>query len=217
MIKRVVGLHFSPLGGTAKITEQIVEEIAAALNSNCVEPVRCECLDMLHFGTEAPKFDEETVAVVGMPTNVGKLPLPAIKMIRSLDGSGAMTVAMVTYGARTYGNALYELYNKIEEQGFVVVGAAAFIARHKRKDNSLPRPDLQDLEAIKEFSKKTAGKLNRLSGSSVDGLRIKPAPLTLAGRMPVHRVSRISPKAAAITELALERASFGRREPEWFL
>ena len=217
MIKRVVGLHFSLLGGTAKITEQIVEEIAAQLNSNSVEKVKRECYDMLKFGTEAPEFGEETIAVIGMPTNVGKLPLPAIKMIKSLEGAGAMTVALVTYGARTYGNALYELYNYIEEQGFVVVGAGAFVAKHKRKDDSLPRPDLQDLEAIREFSRMTAGKLNRLSGSSVDGLRIKPAPLTLAGRMPVHRVSKISPKAAAIAELALERASFGRKEPEWFL
>lgn len=217
MIKRVVGLHFSPLGGTAKITEQIVEEVATALNSNCVEPVKYECLDMLQFGTEAPSFDEETVAIVGMPTNIGKLPLPAIKMIKSLEGAGALTVAMVTYGARSYGNALFELYNKIEEQGFVVVGAAAFIARHKRKDGSLPRPDLQDLDSIREFAKHTAGKLNRLSGSSVDGLRIKPAPLTLAGRMPVHRISKVSPKAAAIAELTLERVNFGRKEPEWFL
>lgn len=217
MIKRVVGLHFSPMGGTAKITNQIVKEIAANLSKDSLEPIVCECYDMLNYGSGRPSFDEETIAVVGMPVNVGKIPLPALKMLNSINGNGAMTAAVVSYGGRAYGNALYELYSCIEEQGFVVIGAGAFIARHGARGRALVRPDLQDLEAIKEFSKHASGKLKRLTGSSVDGLRIKPAPLTLAGRMPVHKISKVSPRAAAVAELTLERVNIKRKEPEWFL
>lgn len=217
MIRKVVGLHFSPRGGTAKITEQIVKEVANRLNQEMVEEVKGSCFDMLNYGLVPPKFDEETIAIIGMPVNVGKIPLPAIKMLNSIEGSGAMTIVMVSYGGRTYGNALYELYNCVEKQNFVIVGAGAFIARHGRKEGALPRPDVQDLAAIREFSKHTSNKLLRLSGSSVEGLKIKPAPLSLAGRMPNHRISKISPKAAAMAEITLERANLKRREPEWFL
>lgn len=216
MIKKVVGLHFSPRGGTAKIIEQIVKEIAKDLNSESVEEVKGVCYDMLNYGESAPSFDEETIAIIGMPVNVGKIPLPAIKMLRNIEGNGAMTAAIVSYGGNSYGNALYELYSYIEEKGFVVIGAAAFVAKHSKRENS-ERPDLQDHVAIREFSKSASGKLLRLSGSSIEGLRIKPAPLTLEGRMPVHKISKLSPKAAAIAELTLERVNIKRKEPEWFL
>ena len=217
MIKRVVGLHFSPRGGTAKITEQIVKEVVNNLQPESVEDITGACYDMLSYGTVPPHFDEETIAIIGMPVNVGKIPLPALKMLRNISGSGALTVTLVSYGGRTYGNALYELYNCVSDQGFVVVGAGAFIARHGHKEGSLPRPDVQDLADIREFCKHTSNKLLRLSGSTIEGLRIKPAPLSLAGRMPIHRVSKISPKAAAIAEITIERANLKRKDPEWFL
>lgn len=217
MIKRVVGLHFSPKGGTAKITEQIAKEIANNLNQESAMEVSGECYDMLAFGQVPPHFDEETVVVIGMPVNVGKIPLPALKMLRSIEGNTAMTIAIVSYGGRSYGNALYELYNCVEDRGFVVVGAGAFIARHGRKEGNLPRPDVRDLADIRLFSKHTSNKLMRLAGSSIEGLKIKPAPLSLSGRMPVHRISKISPKAAAVAEITIERANLKRKDPEWFL
>lgn len=216
MIKRVVGLHFSLRGGTAKITEQVVKEIAKILSSESAIEVEGICYDMLNYGASAPSFDEETIAVIGIPVNVGKIPLPVIRMLRNIDGNGAMTIAMVTYGGNSYGNALYELYSYMEENGFAVIGAGAFIAKHSKKEEK-ERPDFQDVIAIREFIKSASGKLLRLSGSSIEGLRIKPAPLTLAGRMPVHIISKVSPKAAATAELTLERINIKRKEPEWFL
>lgn len=215
MIKRVVALHFSPLGGTAKITDRIARGIAADLNRAFACDVAMESYDVLDFIDDIPEFDEETIAIIGMPVYVGKIPLPAIKLLRQLEGNGAMTITLVSYGTPTYGNALYELFNYSEELGFKVVGAGAFIARHGL--NNLSRPDLRDIEAMEEFCIATAGKLKRLSGCEVEGLRIKPAPLMLAGKMPTHRVSKLVPKAAAIAELAFERTNLKRREPEWFL
>ena len=215
MIKRVVGLHFSPLGGTAKITERIARGIAADLDRALAGDVACECYDILGVLEKKPAFDEETIAVIGMPVYVGKIPLPAIKLLRQIEGNGAKTIALVSYGTPTYGNALYELYSFTEEMGFKVVGAGAFIARHNL--NNLTRPDLRDVEAMEEFCRATANKLKRLTGSEIEGLKIKPAPLTIDGKMPVHRVSKISPKAAAMAELAFERANMRRKEPEWFL
>lgn len=232
MIKRVIGLHFSPLGGTAKITEQIVREIAADLNDVVAGDVKFECYDMLNGVAKQPTFDDETIAVIGMPVYVGKIPLPAVKLMSHIEGNGAMTVALVSYGTASYGNALYELYNYADERGFKVIGAGAFIARHgmgtarnvskndmlgAAESVHLPRPDMRDLEAIRIFCEATSSKLARLNGSEIESLRIKPAPLMLAGKMPVHRISKLSPKAAAMAELAFEKTNIKRREPEWFL
>ena len=219
MIRRIVGLHYSPLGGTAKITERIAREIAEELDRVTAEDISCSCCDMLDIMNgivEAPHFDEETIAVIGMPVRVGKIPLPAIKLLRQISGQGAMTVALVSYGTPTYGNALYELYNYADELGFTVVGAGAFVAVHGRKLD-LKRPDLSDVEAMEEFGRAVSRKLARLHGSDIEGLRIKPAPLMLSGKMPVHRISKVSPKAAAIAELTFEKTNLRRREPEWFL
>ena len=219
MIRKVIGLHFSPLGGTAKITERIAREIATELCKGSAEDISCSCCDMLSIlrgEAEPPQFGEETIAIIGMPVHVGKIPLPAIKLLRQISGQGAMTIALVSYGTPSYGNALYELYNYADELGFTVVGAGAFITKHGRK-LELKRPDLGDVEAMEEFCRAVSRKLARLHGSDIEGLRIKPAPLMLAGRMPVHRISKYSPKAAAIAELTFEKTNLTRREPEWFL
>lgn len=219
MIRRVVGLHFSPRGGTAIITERIVKDIVAHLNNNSVEAVKFECFDLIDcaINHENMKFNEETIVVVGMPAYVGKIPLPAIKILKNLQGGGAMTLSVISYGNKNYGDSLYELCNYAENQGFVVVGAGAFIARHGKKKDALIRPDNEDSKLISEFCKFTANKLVRLSGSSVDGLRIKPAPLEIRGKMPIHRISKIAPMAAAVAQLALEKTNLRRKEPEWFL
>lgn len=219
MIRKVVGLHFSPVGGTAKITERIVRELAEDLSKENAEKVDYECYDVLHNVSQHPDFDEETIAVIGLPVYVGKIPVSAVRLMESIDGKGAMTVAFVSYGTTSYGNALYELYNFAEHQGFKVVGAGAFITRHLNKGRRvvLTRPDQGDLESIRDFCRATAGKLRRLSGSEIEGLRIKPMPLMIEGRIPRHRISRISPIAAAAAQFALERTNIKRREPEWFL
>ena len=219
MIRRVVGLHFSPLGGTAKITERIARDIAEELDSYMTEAVGYGCYDILDAINEQPIIDNETVVVIGMPVYVGKIPLPAIKLLRELNGSGAMTIALVSYGTATYGNALYELYNYADELNFTVIGAGAFITKHgKRNSAHLVRPDIDDIEAMEEFCRAVSRKLERLAGSEIEGLRIKPAPLMLEGKMPVHKVSRFSPRAAEVAEHAFEKATIGRRrKPEWFL
>lgn len=219
MIKSVVGLHFSPRGGTATITERIAKDIASHLNNNSVEAIKFECFDLVDcaINQDKMKFDDETIVIVGMPAYVGKIPLPAIKILKCLQGGGAMTVTLVSYGNNNYGDSLYELYNYVENQGFIVIGAGAFVTRHGRKNDALIRPDNEDAEVISNFCKSTANKLLRLTGSAVEGLKIKPMPLIIHGKMPIHRISRIVPKAAAVAQMALEKTNLKRKEPEWFL
>lgn len=219
MINRVIGLHFSPLGRTAKITERIVKEIAAELDRVMACDVVCEDYDLLDMITESPEFGNDSIVVIGVPAHVGKIPMPAARVLNELDGGGALAVTLVSYGTPTYGNALYELHNYAEENGFTVVGAGAFVTRHFRKDGiDRNGSDIEYAEILQEFCRAVSHKLKRLSGSEMEELRIKPAPLMIEGRMPIHKISRFSPRAAEVAEHTLERASaMIKRESEWFL
>lgn len=218
MVNRIVGLHFSPRGGTATITERITGEIFDRLSECDLGEVTCESYDLFRRPEEMPELDENTVVVIGMPTRIGKLPMPAIRLLREAQGAGAMTVDVVSYGTNSYGNALYELYDLTDGQGFKVIGAGAFIAKHAGVScDVLKRPDAEDIKEIRDFASAVAGKIKRLAGCDVEGLRIKPAPIYVDGKRPVHRISRVSPKAAAAAELALEKIFVKRKNSEWHL
>ena len=218
MINRIVGLHFSPGGGTATITEELINEIAERISSECAADVSCETYDIFRRPDSIPEFDENTIAVIGMPVRIGKLPIPAIRILNKLEGSGAMSIALVSYGASSYGNALYELYRLAEDRGFKVVGAGAFISRHiNSEDGLLTRPNKEDLQALGRFAVAATGKIKRLAGCEIEGLKVEPAPINLCGSIPIHRISRLSPEAAALAERTLEKLFACKSDPEWYL
>ncbi|MBQ0018493.1 MAG: hypothetical protein KBS63_04665 [Clostridiales bacterium] len=218
MINRIVGLHFSPRGGTAIITDQIINELADRIAAECGTEISCETYDIFRRPLEIPSFDQDTIAVVAVPVRVGKMPVPALKVLENVEGSGAMTIAVVSYATRSYGNALYELYRRAEDRGFKVIGAGAFVTEHSGvSEVTLKRPDLKDMQEIVDFANIAAMKIKRLAGCEIEGMRVKPAPIDVAGRMPVHRISRLSPKAAAVAERTMEKLFRHQNESEWYV
>jgi len=218
MIRRVAGIYYSPVGGTAKMTERLTRDIGAMLDDCSPEDIRVEYHDLLKDPEGGFDVDEETVVVIGMPVYVGKIPLPAARALQNIAGNGAMALTSVSYGGRSYGNALFELKNLAEECGFRPVGAGAFLTSYMaRRGSARGSVPAFDLEAMSDFSKAAAAKIKRLVGCEIEELRIKPAPLEVSGRMPVHKISRISPKAAAAAQKVIERISLLRRHSEWFL
>lgn len=221
MIRRVVGLYFSPIGATARMTETLAKELADLLNDCSPEQVNAECHDLLGIGEDGMELDDETVAVIGLPAYVGKIPLPAVNILNRIKPQGAFTLAAVSYGARSCGNALYELNHYAEDLGFKVVGAGAFAVRYTRRsrsaaDNHVPSNTI-DEKAINRFGTAAASKIRRLAGCEIEGLKIKPAPLEVAGRLPFHGVSRIAPGAAAVAQGVFNLISIRHRDSEWYL
>ena len=74
-----------------------------------------------------------------------------------------------------------------------------------------------DLEAVTDFSKAASQKVKRLSGCEIEELKIRPMPVEVRGKMPIHKISRISPKAAAVAQSVFNKLSVLRRSSEWFL
>lgn len=218
MIKRVTGLHYSPVGGAAVMTERLARSITALLDDCSPDDITVECHDLLREQAAGIKVDEETVVVIGMPVYVGKIPLPAAEALRKISGNGAMTIASVSYGGRSYGNALFELKSLAEDCGFRPVGAGAFLISYMaRRGSARGSAPALDVDAMAEFSNAATAKIRRLAGCEIDELKIKPAPLEVSGRMPVHKISRISPRAAAAAQKVIEKMSLLKRHSEWFL
>ena len=218
MIRRVVGIYYSPVGGTELMTEALARKIGTILDDCSPLGVSVECHDMLKNEGSSIAFDDETVAVIGMPVYVGKIPLPAAAALRNIAGNGAMTLAAVSYGGRKYGNALFELKRLTEECGFRAIGAGAFMISYMaRRGSARSASPVVDTEALSDFSKAASEKIKRLAGCEIEELKIKPMPVEVNGRMPVHKISRISPKAAAVAQEVFNRMSVLRRRSEWFL
>jgi hypothetical protein len=214
MIRKVIGIYYSPVGGTARMTETLTRIIAEVLDECSPYGVESEVLDLLRLGdSREVVLDDETVAVVGMPVYVGKVPLPGVRALQKVRPQGAITVAAVSYGARTYGNALYELQHSAEDNGFKVIGAGAFCVKYRGRSATVNI----DATSLDTFGNAAAAKIKRLAGCEVESLKIKPAPLEVDGRLPVHRISRISPWAAATAQEFLERICIRRKESEWYL
>ncbi len=198
------------------MTGKLVSNIASALNDCSPDEISTECRDI----SEAAGLvlDDETVAVIGMPSYIGKLPLPGMDALRAISGGGATTITAVSYGGRSYGNSLFELRDLAEECGFTVIGAGAFaISYMATRGSSRSSAPAMDLKSIGEFGKAASAKIRRLGGCDIEGLKIKPAPLEVKGRRPVHKISRLSPKAAALAQELLEKLALHRKNSEWFL
>ena len=217
MIRKVIGIYYSPAGGTEIMTRTLARKIGEILDDCSPLDVSTECFDMLREQNNIV-FDDETVAVIGMPVYVGKIPLPAAAALRGIEGNGAMTLAAVSYGGRKYGNALFELKRLAEERGFKAVGAGAFMISYMASRGSArsAAPAI-DTAALSEFCKAASEKIKRLAGCEIEELKIRPMPVEVSGRMPVHKISRISPKAAAVAQGVFNRLSVMRRKSEWFL
>lgn len=217
MVKRILGISYSPAGGTAIVTELMANEIAQKLGECSPEDIKVECCTIKEESA-LPVPDEETVVILGMPVYVGKIPLPAIRAMKEISGCSAMTLALVSYSGRTYGNALYELKQYAADRGFTVIGAGAIAVSYSASRGSDRGGHVAiDITALREYAKAASAKILRLGGCEVEGLKVKPAPLDVKGRMPRHKISRLSPGAAAIAQAVLDRVALRRQGSEWFL
>jgi len=133
--------HFSPTGTTAKTA------LAIAKGSGCA---------YREIDLSAPVQGEQIgagdVLLAAMPVYGGRVPSVALERLTQLRGSGQKAAAVVVYGNRAYEDALLELKNTLENNGFQVVAGAAFIAEHSIvRSIAAGRPDAQDLQAAERF------------------------------------------------------------------
>ena len=158
MKKNLKVLYFSPTDNTAKI----VRAIAKGFDANEIYealPIRFpEAMDL------KPVYTSDDILIVGVPVYAGRVPSILLPFFDHLKGNNALVVLVAVYGNRDYEDALLELTNIFENNGFIAVGAGAFVGEHSYTDKvGTGRPDLSDLAIAHKFGSDIAKKISKLA------------------------------------------------------
>lgn len=173
-VATVQAIVFSPTG----TTRRLLAAVGQGLGLPGPAPV-----DLTRPGGELPeRLGPDSLALIGVPVYVGRVPETALDRLRGLAGEGTLAVLVAVYGNRAFEDALLELATFVADRGFVPVAAGAFIGEHSfsRPDTPIAvgRPDAADLDRAVAFGRLVRQRLNAMAAGTV-----VPAPV-LPGNVP---------------------------------
>lgn len=140
-------IYFSPTGGTKKA--------ATFLCTAWKMEYRPVDLTVPKETFQPPVLQEEDVCLVAVPSFGGRIPSAAVERLRQMEGNGAKTVLLCTYGNRAFDDTLLELQDLLTENGFRCCAAIAAVTEHSiMPQYGLGRPDEQDRKELAAFAEK---------------------------------------------------------------
>lgn len=161
---------FSPSGTTRKYAKAMTE--AFGCDAQLIDITQGLPPD------ETGLTEGDTVLFVS-PVYAGRIPTMAADLFRQIDGHGKKAIVAVVYGNRDYDDALLELADIADEDGFQVIAAGAFIARHCIFPKvAHDRPDIADIEIATDFISR-ALRSDRPARPSIKGNRPYKKPRTV--------------------------------------
>ncbi len=151
-------VYFSATGTTEKIVSGIANIISEGTDGK--DAINNINFTLPEVRKEALAFTEEDVVIVGVPVIAGRVPNVLLKYLNSLSGNGALAIAVVVYGNRNYDDALIELKDILELDGFKVMAAGAFIGEHSFSNIlAQNRPDEKDMATVSDFARQISNKI----------------------------------------------------------
>ncbi len=164
---KLTPIFYSPTGTSGKIAKTIISGIKE--NSDRFSGLKAAAIDLTHTGDDFAADIRDSIAVISAPVYGGRLSETASRRLKGINGKGSMAFAVVLYGNRDYEDALVELADMLVENGFGLIGAAAFVGEHSYSRENMPiaegRPDTEDLEKAWNLGKDIAAVLDNLTGS----------------------------------------------------
>jgi len=149
--------YFSATETTRKIVTGIAGKLAESTGCKTVANVDFTLPDARK---KTASFSKQDIVVAGVPVYAGRVPNVLFKYLNTIEGNGALAVAVVVYGNRHYDDALIELRDILESRGFRVLAAGAFIGEHSfSRILGKNRPDAQDMSCVAEFAQRIYQKL----------------------------------------------------------
>lgn len=158
MNKKINTMYFSATGTTEKIICGIAGGILENIDSRII-------INNINFTSPENRkhqifFTEEDLVIIGVPVYAGRVPKVLLKYLNSIKGKGALAIPVVVYGNRNYDDALIELKDILELNGFKIIAAGAFIGEHSfSKTLAQNRPDKKDMAIVNDFANKIYTKL----------------------------------------------------------
>lgn len=149
MINKVHAVYFSGTGTTEKMCRHLAKNISEKLGTAYDE------YDFTPLKAREKKlsFNESDLVVLGTPVIAGRVPNLLLKYLESIEGNNALGISVVLYGNRNFDDALVELRNIMEDDGFLTVAGGAFVGEHSfSKILGAGRPDDDDMKDADSFS-----------------------------------------------------------------
>ncbi len=181
--RRVELIYYSPTG----TSRRVLEGVAKGIGEKIVGRIDLTPPEAANGGHRIPA---DSLAVFAVPVYGGRVPPVAARRLRSVKGNGTPAVLVAVYGNRAVEDALVELKDIAEEQGFEAVAAASFVGEHSFSNESTPiapgRPDETDMKKAKAFGEKVKAKLAAAA---------EPAEVKIPGNRPYKERNPSGPRS----------------------
>ncbi len=175
-IKTVTALFFSPTYTTKRCVTAIAKGVVDRFGLQDPErfggwnqtesgvsepPAYKECnITTPLMRRQIPEYGPGDLVVFGVPVYIGRVPNLFRDYFASIKGNGAIGVPVVVYGNRAFDDALIELRDIMQEDGFQCIAAGAFIGEHSFSYTlGGGRPDASDLQKATDFGEEIARRL----------------------------------------------------------
>lgn len=164
-IKKTVSAFFSP----AFHTKSMQESLATLL------PYPVQSVDLTSYSQRDQnlRLDAQDLLVLSAPVYAGRIPEPAAERFSRIQGNGSPAIILASFGNRAFEDALLEMQDMVQAQGFEVIGAAAFVTEHSiAKGYAADRPDMIDNEEMKIFAKKCIRKVDEMADPAAGHIQV---------------------------------------------
>ncbi len=136
----IYGIYFS----CTNKTKQYVSEITKYLNSEyTLIDVTSEIKDV--------ELTKDDYLIIGAPVWGGRIPNLASTHFKNIKGNQTPCFLVASFGNRHYDDALVEMQDLFENQGFIVQGAMAGVAKHTYGSIAVDRPNRNDISEACAF------------------------------------------------------------------
>lgn len=156
MTDRVCAFYFSPTGGTKKVLEAFLSGFGG---SSITRVNWTDRLKRDDFST----VPEGVLTVIAVPVYGGGVPALLLPVIKGLRGKYNPLVVLTVYGNMNQGVAIQQVARYSAQNGFHLLAAGAFIARHTFSSKQYPvaeeRPGKSDLDCARDFGFRVHSKL----------------------------------------------------------
>lgn len=164
--------HFSPTGST----KRIATALGHALDPHA-SIVGLADATVLSGGAipeaKSTGSEDASLVVFAVPVFAGRVPRPAVEAISRIKGEGAHAVSITVYGNRDFDDALIELNDLLENQGFSVLASGAFVAQHSMLPSvAAGRPDAEDFADVEAFAQRIVEKLASSHAENAEGVTV---------------------------------------------
>jgi ferredoxin len=155
-LKTLNQIYYSPTGTSKKIISTIAHELAYNTNHE---------YDLTkHSLSSEIEIPKDCLTLMAMPVYAGRIPENVISNIQNFSSKGSPIVLIVVYGNRDFDDAMLELKEIVQDRGFKVIAAAAFIGEHSFATKEMPiaigRPDINDIKKCASFAQLLTDKIN---------------------------------------------------------